>query len=179
MLVVDVVSNFISRPMFPQNKLDLPSIYKTQLNDPENPQLDIQKYEGKKLIIVNTASQCSFTRQYKDLQRVFTNQKNHLNVVAFPCNDFGNQENKSNEDIKSFCSATFNVEFKVFNKITVKGKNISPLFHWLSSPELNGWNKNRPLWNFWKYILNESGQLTAVIPSVYTITEENLIKWKI
>lgn len=179
MLLVDVYTNLLSRPQFPEKVDGLPSIYDYKIEDPKNPELDLQKYRGKKLIIVNTASACSFTRQYADMHRLYKAQKDKLNILAFPCNDFGHQEMLSNIEIRDFCTYNFHIQFPVFNKINIKGTEPSLLYYWLRMPSLNGWNGRRPAWNFWKYILNEKGQLVAVIPSKYLLTEENLIKWKI
>lgn len=179
MLLIDVWTNFFAKPSFPADASRLPSIYDFNITDPANPHLDLQKYRGKKLLIVNTASACSFTKQYRDFQRVYENHRDQLNVLAFPCNDFGKQEVLEDGEIPDFCTANFRVTYPVFNKVMIKGKTPSPLFYWLRMSSLNGWNDRRPSWNFWKYVLNEKGQLTAVIPSKYRILENNLSQWTI
>lgn len=179
MLLIDVAKNLIAKPGYPDSVDGLPSIYDYTIKDPHNPGLNLQKYRGKKCVIVNTASACSFTPQYRDFQKVFKSHPDEFIFLAFPCNDFGKQEVLGDEEIGEFCQVNFNVQYPVFSKIKIKGTRPSPLFFWLSNKELNGWNSRMPSWNFWKYVLNEKGQLIAVLPSKYRITEETISKWKI
>lgn len=117
-------------------------------------------WKGKKILIVNTASDCGYTAQYEELQSLYNKYKDELIIVAFPANDFKEQEKGSNEEIASFCKKNYGVEFPIAAKSSVvKGKEQHPLFVWLSTPALNGWNSKEPSWNFSKYLLNEKGQL--------------------
>lgn len=179
MILVDIWKNLFSKPSHPASVNHLPSIYDFKIEDPVNPGLDFKKYKGKKVIIVNTASACSFTPQYRDFQKVFKKYEDKMVFLAFPCNDFGKQEILADDEIAEFCSVNFNVNYPIFRKINIKGSQPSPLFYWLSNSQLNGWNNRKPSWNFWKYILNEEGQLIAVLPSKYRITEETMDKWMI
>jgi glutathione peroxidase len=120
--------------------------------------VDLSAYEGKTLLIVNVASKCGFTPQYKDLQNLYEKyQDQGLEVLGFPCNQFGAQEPGTNEEVKSFCDLNYNVSFKMFNKIDVNGSNASPLFKYLKheSPGIMGTEAVK--WNFTKFLINKDG----------------------
>jgi glutathione peroxidase len=117
-------------------------------------------YKGKKIVVVNTASDCGYTGQYEELQKLYADRKGEVIVVGFPANDFKQQEKGTNEEIAGFCKKNYGVEFPLATKaVVVKGKEQHPLFKWLSDPEQNGWNKEAPAWNFSKYIIDEHGKL--------------------
>jgi glutathione peroxidase len=117
-------------------------------------------YKGKKIVIVNTASDCGYTGQYEELQSLYAQAKGEIIIVGFPANDFKAQEKGSNEQIASFCKKNYGVEFPIAAKSSVvKGKEQHPVFAWLSDPAKNGWNKEAPAWNFSKYIIDEEGRL--------------------
>ncbi len=122
-------------------------------------EIKMSDYRGKKVLIVNVASECGYTPQYKGLQTLYETYKDSLVILGFPANDFGKQEPGTNEEIKEFCNKHYNVTFPMFSKISVKGEDMHPLYNWLSSPEENGWNDKAPNWNFCKYLLNEKGEL--------------------
>lgn len=130
----------------------------------EGGEIDFSAFKGKKLLIVNTASDCEFTTQYRQLQELFTNFKDDLVVVGFPSNNFGEQEPGTNKEIKNFCSYRYGVTFPLAAKSEVIGDEINPIFRWLTEQELPG-NLNRTItWNFQKFLLNEEGKLIAVFP---------------
>ena len=141
------------------------SIYEYKFIDDTGATIDLSMYKGKKLLIVNTASACGFTGQYSEMQQLSEKFKDKVNVIAFPCNDFGKQEKGTNEDIQSFCSVNYGVTFKVFRKTNIKRTTTTDLFYWLSNSKLNGWNEQVPLWNFWKFLIDENGKLIAIFPS--------------
>jgi len=141
------------------------SIYEYKFIDDTGAAIDLSMYKGKKLLIVNTASACGFTGQYSEMQTLNDKFKEKVNVIAFPCNDFGKQEKGTNEDIQSFCSVNYGVTFKVFRKTNIKRTTTTDLFYWLSNRKLNGWNEQVPLWNFWKFLIDENGKLIAIFPS--------------
>ena len=117
-------------------------------------------YKGKKIVIVNTASDCGYTGQYEELQSLYAQAKGEIIIVGFPANDFKAQEKGSNEQIASFCKKNYGVECPIAAKSSVvKGKEQHPVFAWLSDPAKNGWNKEAPAWNFSKYIIDEQGRL--------------------
>ena len=122
--------------------------------------VDLRAYEGKTLLIVNVASKCGFTPQYKDLQNLHEKYENRgLEVLGFPCNQFGAQEPGTNEEVKSFCNLNYNVSFKMFDKIDVNGPNASPLFKYLKheSPGIMGTEAVK--WNFTKFLVDKDGQV--------------------
>ena len=129
-----------------------------ELNDGTN--VTLEKWKGKKIIVVNTASDCGYTGQYEELQELYKQSKGDLVIIGFPANDFKKQEKGTNEEIAAFCKKNYGVEFPLAMKASViKGSEQHPLFSWLSDPEKNGWNKEAPAWNFSKYIINEEGKL--------------------
>jgi glutathione peroxidase len=111
-------------------------------------------YKGKVLLIVNTASKCGFTPQYKGLEALYKEYgRRGFVVLGFPCNQFGAQEPGSSAEIASFCQKNYGVSFPMFEKVHVKGASKAPLYKWLTDPAQNGWNKDEPSWNFCKYLI--------------------------
>lgn len=122
--------------------------------------LDLASFKGKKIMLVNTASNCGYTNQYDDLQRLYESYKDKLVVIAFPANDFKEQEKGSDEEIAEFCRVNYGVTFPLAAKSSVvKGKSQNEVFKWLSDETLNGWNDQEPTWNFCKYLVDEDGKL--------------------
>ena len=135
-------------------------LYNISVKDIDMNLVDLSSYEGKTLLIVNVASKCGFTPQYKDLQNLYEKyQDQGLEVLGFPCNQFGAQEPGTNEEVKSFCDVNYNVSFKMFNKIDVNGSDASPLFKFLKheSPGIMGTEAIK--WNFTKFLVNKDGQV--------------------
>ena len=123
--------------------------------------IDFEALKGKKVLVVNTASDCGYTAQYAELQQLYEQQAHRLYIIAFPSNDFGKQEKAADTQIIQFCKDNFGVSFPITLKSTVKkGSAQNPVFQWLSTKELNGWNDQQPNWNFCKYLINEKGILT-------------------
>ncbi len=141
------------------------TIYDFQIEAIDESTIDFSQFKGKKLMIVNTASKCGFTPQYKDLQLLHERYGDKLVILGFPSNNFMGQEPGSNIEIAEFCRANYGVTFQVFSKIDVKGKNQHPLYQWLSNKELNGWNDKAPSWNFCKYLIDENGKLVKFYKS--------------
>ena len=119
---------------------------------------NFSEFKGKKLLIVNTASQCGFTSQYEQLQNVHEKYGDNLVVIGFPANNFGGQEPGSNDQIQTFCKKNYGVSFLLSKKVSVKGKDINSLFRWLNQQENNSF-KGDIMWNFEKYLIDENGQL--------------------
>ena len=135
-------------------------LYNISVKDIELNSVDLSNYKGKTLLIVNVASKCGFTPQYKDLQHLYDKyQDQDFEFLGFPCNQFGAQESGTNEEIQAFCDLTFNVSFKMFDKIEVNGTNASPLFKYLKheSPGILGTEAVK--WNFTKFLVNKDGQV--------------------
>ena len=121
----------------------------------------LEQFIGKKILLVNVASNCGYTYQYEGLQKLHDLYGDNVVVLGFPANDFLFQERGSDADIADFCEKNYGVTFPMFSKITTKGPNQSQVYKWLTSKELNGWNEKRPTWNFCKYLVNEEGDLVA------------------
>jgi len=138
------------------------SIYDIPFETIDGQSLSLSSFKGKKIIIVNTASDCGYTAQYEALQELYAKRNQDLVIVGFPANDFKKQEKGTNEEIAAFCKKNYGVEFPMAMKTTVVRSNEQhPLFKWLSDPASNGWNSTAPAWNFSKYVLDEQGRLIA------------------
>ncbi len=121
---------------------------------------DFSTLKGKKVLIVNTASNCGYTAQYAGLQELATSHADSLVVLGFPANDFAEQEKGTDEEIAAFCQVNFGVSFPLMKKSTVvKGPEQHPVFQWLTDARNNGWNDQAPEWNFSKYLVSEDGVL--------------------
>ena len=135
-------------------------LYDLSVKDIKMNTVDLSSFKGKTLLIVNVASKCGFTPQYKDLQNLYDKyQDQGFEVLGFPCNQFGAQEPGTNEEVQSFCELTYNVSFKIFDKIDVNGSDASPLFKYLKheSPGILGTEAIK--WNFTKFLVNKDGQV--------------------
>ena len=141
------------------------SFYSFTVNSLEGQPVPLEQFRGKKIIVLNTASECGYTPQYADWQKFYEENKEHVVVLGFPCNDFGAQEPGSPDQIKGFCQKNYGVTFPMFEKVAVKGASKAPLYQWLTDPAQNGWNKQEPSWNFCKYLINEKGELTNFFKS--------------
>ena len=133
-----------------------------------NTSLSFNTLRSKKVLVVNTASNCGYTHQYAELQKLYEQYKDQLQIIAFPANDFKEQEKGSDEEIATFCQVNYGVSFPLAKKsIVVKQQQQNDVFRWLTHKELNGWNDTEPSWNFSKYLVNEQGLLTHYFgPSV-------------
>ncbi len=134
------------------------SVHDFTINTIDGEKLELSSLKGKKLLIVNTASECGFTPQYMELQKVHEKYGDKLVVIGFPANNFGGQEPGTNSEIKSFCQKNYGVSFLLSEKVSVKGSNINPLFDWMNHQEHNGF-KGDIMWNFEKYLVDENGNL--------------------
>lgn len=138
--------------------------------------IDFSTFAGKKVLIVNTASDCMYTDQYKQLQELHTLYNDKLAIIGFPSNDFGEQEPGSNKEIKNFCSYKYGVTFPLASKSEVIGVNANPVFKWLTAQTLEG-NANKGIdWNFQKFLCNEEGQLIDVFPPAADPINEALLR---
>ena len=137
------------------------SIYdnEIQINGLDGTPINLDSFKGKKLLIVNVASKCGFTHQYKNLQELYSEHKDKLTILGVPCNQFGGQEPGSSEQIQSFCDTNYGIEFPMTEKVDVKGENQHPLFDWLTDQSKNGVKKSKVIWNFEKFLLDENGRL--------------------
>ena len=141
------------------------SIHQFKVTSLDGGEIDFSTFKGKKILIVNTASECGYTPQYKDLEALHNQYKDKLVIVGFPANDFGGQEPGTNDEIKSFCSKNYGVSFPMAAKVSVKGENIAPIYQWLTKKENNGVLDAEIKWNFNKFLLNENGEIIAKFES--------------
>ena len=159
-LTLAVVSGQASAQDKPANKL--PAVLQFQVKDIDGKNVDLSRYQGKVLLIVNVASRCGYTDQYAGLQALHAaHAKNGLAVLGFPCNDFGAQEPGTEAEIKQFCSANYKVQFDMFGKITLEGKDASPLFKFLTAKETNTRFSGAVRWNFEKFLIGRDGAILA------------------
>jgi glutathione peroxidase len=139
--------------------------------------LDFTTLKGKKIVLVNTASDCGYTNQYDDLQKLADRYKDKLIVLGFPANDFKAQEKGSDEEIAAFCKANYGISFPLMKKSTViKSPEQNPVYQWLTDSSKNGWNNKAPSWNFSKYIVNEEGALTNYFGSSVSPMSKDVLK---
>ncbi len=148
-------------------------IYDFVVEGLEGSTIDFSKFKGKKILIVNTASKCGYTKQYEGLQKLYDTYKDKLVIVGFPANNFGGQEPGSNVEIQEFCKKNYGVTFPMAAKVSVKGDDMAPVFKWLTSSAENGVMDAEIKWNFGKFLLDEKGNLIQYFPSkVEPMSEE-------
>ena len=137
-----------------------------------------KKYKGKKILVVNVASECGYTPQYKELEWLYKNYKDSgLVILGFPCNDFGDQEPKGEKDIKAFCEKNYGATFPMMSKISVKGSDMHPIYEFLTQKKLNGLENSSVEWNFQKYLIGNTGKLEKVINPRITPMDETIQEW--
>ncbi|MCK0125718.1 glutathione peroxidase [Gelidibacter sp. F2691] len=149
------------------------SFYDIQINSLNGQPIDLESFKGKHILIVNVASKCGFTPQYKDLQALYEQYKEQLVIIGVPCNQFGGQEPGAAEDINTFCELNYGVTFPLTEKLDVKGKQQHPLHHWLTNKAENGVKSSSVKWNFQKYLIDPEGQL---IDYFYSLTKPSSSK---
>lgn len=146
------------------------NIYTIKINSLQGQPIDLSDFKGKHILIVNVASKCGFTSQYKALQEMHDTYGNVLTILGVPCNQFGNQEPGTADEIETFCEMNYGVSFLITEKIDVKGSKQHQLYEWLTSKSLNGKKNSSVKWNFQKYLLNPDGEL---IDSFSSLTKPN------
>jgi glutathione peroxidase len=144
-------------------------------NNGENQSFDW--LQGKHVLIVNLASNCGFTGQYEELEALYKKHQDKLVILGFPANNFGGQEPGSDAEIASFCQLNFGVTFPLFKKASVKGNDKQPVYEWLSNPAKNGWNREEPSWNFFKYLVDDKGVLLQTFSSAVSPLSEDITKY--
>jgi glutathione peroxidase len=155
---------------FERNSKPAVSFYSLSAVLNDGKELCFESFKNKKVLIVNTASNCGYTNQYAALQELYQKYKEKMLIIAFPSNDFKEQEKGTDEEIALFCQHNFGISFPIAKKsVVIKSADQNKVFEWLSHKELNGWNEQAPSWNFSKYLINEKGILThyfdpAVLP---------------
>lgn len=161
-----------------QNKDVMNTIYDYKVQDINDQEFDFSTLKGKKILIVNTASECGFTPQFEDLEKLYQKYRDHnFIIIGFPTNDFGNQDPGSNEEIAQFCKINYGVSFPMMSKITVKGKEKAPIYQFLTEKEINGKKSSEVKWNFQKYLINQDGTLENHYNSATKPNSEEIINW--
>ena len=144
------------------------SLYTIAINSLDGTPINLNDYKGKYILFVNVASECGFTGQYEDLQKLYDTYQDKLMVIGVPCNQFGKQEPGTSDQIQSFCSKNYGVTFLMTEKINVKGEYQHPLYKWLTNKELNGVKSTSVKWNFQKYLVDDNGNF---VDYFYSLTK--------
>ena len=162
---------------FSKNKAQAKSIHSFKVEALDGSTIDFSKFKGKKILVVNTASECGFTPQYADLEKLYEQYKDKLVVVGFPANNFGGQEPGANHEIATFCQRNYGVQFPMAAKISVKGDDIAPIYKFLTDKKKNGVKNTKILWNFTKILLDENGKVIDSFISTTNPTSESITKY--
>jgi len=167
-----------NKAMETQKPVQSQTIYQFKVTDLYGKEFDFSKLKGKKLLIVNTASECGLTPQYKDLEAIYSKYKDkNFVIIGFPANNFGSQEPGSNEQIAKFCQMNYGVTFPMMSKISVKGKDIHEVYQFLTQKDKNGLQDSQVEWNFQKYLINEEGELIKVLSPRVLPTDSEIVGW--
>ena len=153
------------------------TIYDYKVEALDGSEINFADFKGKKILIVNTASECGFTPQYADLEKLYEANKDKLVIVGFPANNFGGQEPGSNAEIGTFCQKNYGVTFPMAAKVSVKGDDTAPIFKYLTEKELNGVKNSAVLWNFTKFLVDENGKLIDSFVSTTKPTDDAITKY--
>jgi len=153
------------------------SIYDFKVKTLEGGTFDFSSLKGKKIMIVNVASKCGNTPQYKDLEDLYVKNQDNLVIVGFPANNFGSQEPGTATEIRQFCTQNYGVTFPLMEKISVKGADMAPIYKWLTSKKENGVMDSEVKWNFQKYLINEQGKLVQVLDPKEQPQSDKVLTW--
>lgn len=153
------------------------TIYDYKVDGLEGQEINFADFKGKKILVVNTASECGFTPQYADLEKLSKDYADKLVVIGFPANNFGGQEPGSNEEIGAFCEKNFGVTFPMAAKVSVKGDDTAPIFKFLTDKDMNGVKNTTIMWNFTKFLVDEKGNLIDSFISTTKPSSESITKY--
>lgn len=154
------------------------NIYQFKVKDLSGDEFDFASLKGKKILIVNTASKCGLTPQYKDLEAIYEKYKDkNFVIVGFPANNFGQQEPGTNDEIGAFCQKNYGVTFPMMSKVSVKGSDMCELYQFLTQKSRNGLQDSQVEWNFQKYLINENGELEKVVSPQVLPTDAEIVDW--
>lgn len=166
------------KPAKDNKTMETQDIYQFKVKDLYGKEFDFASLKGKKVMIVNTASKCGLTPQYKDLEALYKEYKDKgLVIIGFPANNFASQEPGTNEEIAQFCEMNYGVTFPMMEKISVKGDDMAPIYQYLTRKSKNGVQDSEVEWNFQKYLINENGLLEKVIDPQTLPTDPEIINW--
>jgi glutathione peroxidase len=153
------------------------SIHNICIESINGTELNFDQFRGKKLMIVNVASACDYTPQYDQLEELYRHYKDSLSIVGCPSNDFGGQEQASEEEILTFCQTMYQVSFPLSKKINIRFLPVHPLYQWLTDKTLNGVSDNEVTWNFQKYMVSPSGELSYIFSPETSPLDDQIIQW--
>lgn len=151
--------------------------YNFRVKTLEGKDFDFASLKGKKVMIVNTASKCGNTPQYKQLEAIYEKYRDELVIIGFPANNFGQQEPGTAQEIRKFCTDTYGITFPMMQKISVKGDDMAPVYKWLTSKTLNGVKDSEVTWNFQKYLIDENGKLVNVLDPKTKPDSDQVLSW--
>ena len=173
-IILTGILSFSGFAFIPPNK----TLYDFKVTDIEGKEFDMTQLKGKKVMIVNTASECGFTPQYKELEMLYEKYKDkNFVIIGFPANNFGGQEPGTNTEIKSFCSKNYGVTFQMMSKISVIGDDIAPIYNWLQNKSENGVNDGTVKWNFHKFLIDENGKWIRSVGSKTKPMNDEITQW--
>ena len=139
---------------------------------------DFSSLKGKKVLIVNTATECALTPQFKKLQELYEEYGgDDLEIIAFPSNDFGGQEPNTNEKIMEFCTKKYGVTFTIMEKISIRDDHMHPIYRWLTNSSENGVLDTKVKWNFQKFLIDENGQIVDVVSPIGSVRSNRIMDW--
>ena len=154
------------------------SFYDFTVKTIDGNELSLLQFKGKKIMVVNVASQCGLTPQYEQLQKLYEKyKKDNFVIIAFPANNFKNQEPGTNKEIQEFCTSNYGVTFPLMEKISVRGEDIAPLYQWLTSKSENGKEDVQVSWNFQKFLIDENGNWIKTIDPRTSPMDDAIISW--
>jgi glutathione peroxidase len=159
------------------NKEPIVSFYSLQSTAINGDTIQFSQFKGMKVLIVNTASDCGYTGQYAELEKLYEQEKDKLVIIGFPANDFKEQEKRNNDEIASFCKKNYGVSFLLMQKsVVLKKENQNSVFQWLTDAAKNGWCNQQPVWNFSKYIVDETGKLQYFYANTVSPADPHFMK---
>ena len=177
-ILIVILSLLTTLLMSQTENQEIKSIYQFKVEDINGNEFDFSSLQGKKIMIVNTASKCGFTKQFKELQEIYEKYSDqNFIIIGFPSNDFMNQDPGTNEEILNFCSTNYGVTFSMMSKIKVTGKKKAEIYKYLTDVNLNGFKSSSVKWNFQKYLINEEGFLEKVISTKTSPDDDEIINW--
>lgn len=154
------------------------TLHNFKVKDISGKEFDLASLKGKKVMVVNVASECGLTPQYENLEKLYKEYGgDKFTIIGFPCNDFGSQEPGTNEEIKTFCTKNYGVTFQIMDKVKVLGDDKCELYEWLTTKDQNGVEESEVKWNFQKYLIDENGNLVKMIPPRTLPDDQEIIDW--
>lgn len=177
-LIVFLAFNVFGYGQGASNSVKMKSLYDFKTKSLDGKDFELSSLKGKKVLIVNTASKCGLTPQYKELEELYKNYGgDKFVIIGFPANNFASQEPGTNSEIKEFCTLNYGVTFPMMSKISVKGDDMDPIYQWLTQKKQNGFKDSEVQWNFQKYLIDEKGQLVDVVEPKASPKSDKITDW--